>query len=863
METIFLQLLNRSVAASWLILAILFLRIVLRKAPKSLFCILWALVAIRLVFSISISSGFSLVPSAETISPTILYETTPTITSGIPAVNAALNPVISKSLTPVPGDSANPIQILLSIISRIWAAGALILFVYAVFSYHRLSRKVSTAVRLEDRIYQCDTISTPFVLGFFRPKIYLPFQLPQDILPFVIAHEKAHIVRRDHWIKPIGYFILCLYWFHPLVWVAYGLLCRDIELACDERVIRHYDSNTKKAYSLALLQCSSTHKAITACPLAFGEVGVKQRIRSVLNYRKPAFWIVILAVAACIVAALCFLTNPPGEESPDLSFLNYKNAISLCIDQPTIQAIYYPNNEEKDVSHISLGETSGSALAAFLAKDWSQRKMPSQHLPSAGSVEFIIRDDYRITFYQSKLAIVSRGEEQRCYKISESDYWEAVQLVKPIGLGNLNGQYVVEAILYSNPFFSSYPPGLDAVYEIGDNQFLVLSTDTKQVITQYSDVSWTWDPLSNEAFSQLFPPDTAYPNIEAYDGKSQRIATISETYRLLSIDGRLWLLIFQDDGFVRAVYQLTPASVPSDTAATSSAAAAPEPTEETNLSLESAVSQAIVSHSDGDVPANGLATQAHTILLTDYSASTGVITVYAIALYQEFLLENNKIQATVGSHMPVAITFDTAPTADDTAASYRLLEYWIPEDGANYQRSLQEKFPSSIYEQALDIQAYALPHMQACYQQAIIYSSIDTKSAIAGLIEEICSEPAAMSNPAAYLSAHPLEVQELTYYGDYTLDYCFSRFESGQEVGLEGHIMAYVCQLILNEQNIRLEYETGQDWYAAYLEYALQLQSSHGDTWMQVHTPAAWHLLEIHTGNRSDFFVTENSSAEE
>ena len=316
MEAVFIKLLNMSIAASWLILAVVLLRTILNKAPKSIRRILWALVGIRLVLPFSPESFLSLIPSAETVSPNILYAEIPTIHSGISVLNQTVNPIISESLAPNVVANVNPMQVVAYIASVVWIIGMIALMLYSVISYVRLRRRVADAVILRDNFWQSEKVASPFVLGLFRPRIYLPFGMDDESLAYVVAHEKAHIKHRDHWIKPIGFLLLTIYWFNPLIWLAYILLCRDIELACDERVVKQMSADDKKAYSKALLTCSVDRRSIAACPLAFGEVGVKQRIKNVLNYKKPAFWIIIAALASCVVVAVCFLTNPKTGEDP-------------------------------------------------------------------------------------------------------------------------------------------------------------------------------------------------------------------------------------------------------------------------------------------------------------------------------------------------------------------------------------------------------------------------------------------------------------------------------------------------------------------------------------------------------------------
>lgn len=314
MSEMFLKIINMSISASYIVLAVLLLRLLLKKAPKWITVVLWGIVAVRLVCPFSIESVLSLIPSSEVVSPNIMTDKTPTINTGIPIINSTLNPVISDSFTPNPGDSANPLQVLIPILTAIWIVGIVALLIYTVISYARVRRKIGTAVLYKDNIYQSENVVSPFVLGIIKPKIYLPFNMNEKDMEHVVAHEMSHIRRKDHLWKPLGFLLLTLHWFNPLMWLGYVLLCRDIELACDEKVIKELDHDARADYSQALLTCSVNRRMIAACPLAFGEVGVKDRVKSVLNYKKPAFWIIIAAIVACVAVAVCFLTNPPAKE---------------------------------------------------------------------------------------------------------------------------------------------------------------------------------------------------------------------------------------------------------------------------------------------------------------------------------------------------------------------------------------------------------------------------------------------------------------------------------------------------------------------------------------------------------------------
>ena len=314
MAAVFLKLLNLSISASWLVLAVLVLRLISKRTPKWVNVLLWGIVALRLMLPFSVESALSLIPSAETVSPAVVqFDPAPTITSGVNIIDNAVNPSLSEHFAAVPTASVNPLYVWTEIAGWVWLIGLGAMLLYALVSYLRLRRRVSVSLPIQDHIYLCDAISSPFILGVVKPHIYLPSGLDEVQRQNVLAHEQAHLARRDHWWKPLGFALLAVYWFNPVLWLAYALLCRDIELACDERVIRTMDESAVKTYSTVLLACSMPRKAVITCPLAFGEVGVKERVKNALHYKKPAFWVVAASVAVCVIVAVCFLTNPPTD----------------------------------------------------------------------------------------------------------------------------------------------------------------------------------------------------------------------------------------------------------------------------------------------------------------------------------------------------------------------------------------------------------------------------------------------------------------------------------------------------------------------------------------------------------------------
>ena len=311
MAAVFLKLVNLSISAGWLVLAVLVLRPALKKAPGWARVLLWGVVALRLMLPFSVESALSLIPSAETIRPEVVqFDPRPTIDSGVPVLNEAVNPVLSEAFAADPATSINPLHAWTAVAAVVWLLGVAGMLCYALVSWLRLRRRVRASICLRENVYLCDDVRSPFILGAVRPRIYLPSGLDAAQTEHVLAHERAHLARRDHWWKPLGFLLLSAYWFNPLLWLAYALLCRDIEMACDERAVRGMGAEELRAYCAVLLACSVPRHAGAACPLAFGEVGVKTRIRRMLQYKKPALWVTAAALVVCLAAAVCFLTDP-------------------------------------------------------------------------------------------------------------------------------------------------------------------------------------------------------------------------------------------------------------------------------------------------------------------------------------------------------------------------------------------------------------------------------------------------------------------------------------------------------------------------------------------------------------------------
>lgn len=391
MNELFLKIINMSITASWLVLAVIAVRLVFQKTPKWILCLFWGLVAVRLICPFSIESRLSLIPDTEQLLQDVAYsaETVKQARGDIlgaegyvilerhqpadrgdildsegnvvlerhqPADRGEIldsdgNVIVEKNVGAVSDPRAAQAQSWIHYLARIWLIGISVMLVYTLVSYFLLKRKVATAIPIGSGIKQSEFVDSSFVLGIIRPVIYLPFGMMERDMTYVVAHEQAHIRRKDHWWKPLGFLLLMIHWFNPLMWLAYVLLCRDIELACDEKVIEDLSNEQRADYTQSLVACSVNRRMIAACPLAFGEVGVKERVKSVMNYRKPAFWIILVSIVACIVAAVCFLTNPKHD-----SF-----TLRIVVPAGSQKAVVYADEEISPLGNYII-VTSGDGL---------------------------------------------------------------------------------------------------------------------------------------------------------------------------------------------------------------------------------------------------------------------------------------------------------------------------------------------------------------------------------------------------------------------------------------------------------------------------------------------------------------------
>ena len=900
MAAVFLKLLNMSIAASWLILAVTLFRVFLKNAPKWIRCILWGLVAVRLICPFSIESIFSLLPSAETIPRDIMYADNPTIHTGVMAVNSVVNPYLSESMAPQIGNSINPMQVVMNIGTVVWIAGMMGMLIYACISYRRIKKKADVSLPLKENIYLCDYIDMPFVLGIFCPRIYLPSALLEDDKAgFVIAHEKAHIRRRDHWWKPLGFLLLTIYWFNPVIWIAYILLCRDIELACDEYVIGSLKEKEKKTYSDALLACSIKSSGfhrnmISACPLAFGEVGVKDRVKAVLYYKRPAFWLVILGLLACVIAAICFLTDPKdnslnapepfghsyrveevvyddgrfsfgytADNAPryqftsDYGMLVYSDYLEGSEDEKWVQQ--FAEFEEVKLSplifddyykaeiDVSIGMIGPDTIRVNTKKAW----------------RIDIKDDENKVFYY--LILTDQGDVYLTYGYDVGDSYAAgeegslIRWVFKLARTDIFSCNAVSEDCDAYVEAAYYPNGFDWDYDqlpqgyINEKGVLVFTAD------------WDTDELVvSEDYYHRYNTENSggstFIERETYTLEKNEAGQFQLNVELRSVNGDMAVY------FVRApegVYVMK-IIFAEDTASLDIAVKQETPVVDPEDVLNQAIHDAILNQYKPEKP-DGLYHCVEFVLLEQEEicgvapVNSGkdnieLITVYGMALHESLGFSGATFHEVEYDYVPIKLQFQK-----ESEDEYILKDTWFPDKSVEswdiYQEAIWDAFSTYSEELATDaiyaIQdyIYLTSLRQKCYEQAVSFSEVDTDTVIEGLLEEVVVSPGTFASGVKdYIVANETAYKELIHYGKYTLWYCFGEFMEGGQTDLRGQIMASVCKDIMIGFGEAMLTDTeaahGQEWFDMFYEIARSMERQYSEEELKNDYPVSWLLVK-------------------
>ncbi len=694
------------------------------------------------------------------------------------------------------------------ILAGLWFAGTNLVF------YRRLrkARRSYDAAGCRLPVYVADRLASPCLFGLFRPAVYLTPKAAENEggARHVLAHELCHYRHGDHIWSILRGLCLALWWWNPLVWAAAVLSRADSELACDEAVLKRIGAENRFVYGRTLVDMIAVREGPSgimnaATMMVSGKRGIKERLNMIVRNPKtvvPALAAVLLAIAVCVGctftgARIASLSAEEALLELAASAYHTENEVSFRIPED------YEKPEEWNI-HI----------AGRLAYDdgFSQSIHHLEDINDAGA-----------------------WEPGRTYTIPLNDAYTELKLTAY--LPGKDGKALEETVdlLNTPPFTVSY--GL-IKYTDGEAQLSrsPLNGDGARlagdIVMDYMVKSSAWPGVDISALDECFQLRATYPDGTAIDYYAFLLD--GKAVMQMGKDGRYSRI---DDGLYEKLAELARNSIstiggadgPTDIAITKSV---------DRTDLDACITDAILSANADYYSGGDFAAEAHTELKTVRSG--GKVTFYAMALYMEFGYDaDGGFSDTGGSYMPVAITFEK-----NAAGEYGLIEYWMPRDGGD-AASIREKFPSDIHEDALDTRNYITAHVQSCYAKAIEYGRVDTGAIIKELVDTICSSPAQMSNPGAYIDAHPTEYRKMLYCGNYTLRYCFSLFEQGGQTGLDGHIMASACRDILGGEDISALADTGQDWYGAFKANAENLRRQNGDDYMEKNMPGSWFLLRM------------------
>ena len=554
MADIFLKIVNMSISANWIVLAVLLLRLLLKKAPKWITVLLWGIVAIRLICPFSIESVMSLIPSAETITKAP-DAPRPHFESGVTIIDNQVNDYLGghyyEGVTRPTGHFVD----ITTILAIVWIVGIVVLLAYTIISYLRVKNKIGTAVLLRENIYQSENVVSHFVLGIIKPKIYLPFNMNEQDMNHVIAHENAHIRRKDHWWKPFGFLVLTLHWFNPLMWLGYVLLCRDIELACDEKVVKEFNNEQKADYSQALLTCSVNRRIIAACPLAFGEVGVKDRVKSVLNYKKPAFWVIIVAIITSIAVAVCFLTNPKTKTWQSDNYTITCNVISAECDNVVYEYMYGTLNV--DYPYICVNWTNNTNDTLCFGDEFIIYKNDKELKPNNeigfDAILHVVKpgksksENYVLSSYDLEKGATYRLEKSFYLESNpEQKYTAFISFSVDTRFSFMGRQYAGEKIVYENGSFSSIIYTNDNIPQFKISEQLEFLYKTEEVL------NYEWKKidgiqkikLEKSNFDDLFTSEIWHDGITAKKIRKNNLNAFSS----FDLNGTMYYLLEQKNG---------------------------------------------------------------------------------------------------------------------------------------------------------------------------------------------------------------------------------------------------------------------------------------------------------------------------
>lgn len=901
MEAVFLKVLNMSVTAGYVILAVLVLRLLLGKAPKKYSYLLWSVVGFRLCCPVSFRSVFSLfnlkpfdMTAAQSGGGGLTYVpeniglmAQPRVTTGIPAINMAIESTLPAA---TPTASVNPMQVAVFIASLVWCLGMVALLFYALVSYLRLKGQMDTAVRLEGNVWQSERVRSPFILGFVKPKIYIPYGLDEATQRYVLTHERCHLKRLDHIVKPAAFLLLVLHWFNPLCWLAFSLMGKDMEMSCDEKVLDR-EENIRRAYSLSLLSFASNRRFPSPSPLAFGETGVKSRVKNVLSWKKPALWVTIIAVILSVAALAACAADPAEAQKPSDPFGHTYRVSEVAYDAPFYSFTYtaetapqYQFTSDHQMSRkgldeaaewfqvggltqVELTEENFDALfnengdggwwedidAAGLRKNnyaaWEFRREVNLALSSVPPESYYLLQQkdgtvYLVFWYRQPEYQNSRSHARWVFRLERTD-------LLTVTVSEFANETVLEPEWYSDytdvPSLGSETDGegtvtLTCTASVGNKGVLTFAMEgageTLTVQELYYEKVSEHDVVIDSTLVELKNNGDNTFTMEV--GRRSNIYAEEAIYYVDHDGGRYAFAIL----FPPAPGQHS-RPVESDQ---------PEP--EVDL-LDAAIRQAVLEkeldyydiHDRGEVKCAsyvllGLESGERVHPVTGKEST--FVTAYTLIFCASYDVSEQGLTDQSGNHIPTVLHFDVG---EDGA--YTLTGYEQPRDGSYYTKDVEKLFgalPRESVEATLDTQRYVVLQIQNCYDQAVRQSGLETDPVIEGLFEDIMAEPDVSSAPMDYLNADRLpvaEYRELIYYKNYTLDYIFDQFLRGGQTGLKGQLMRIVMDDLIGGESLKLAAANGQAYFDAWLENALSLEREHGLEGMKETAPAAYRMLKL------------------
>lgn len=880
------KILNMSLTASVIIVTVLILRVLLSRAPRIYSYMLWTVVLFRLLCPIAINTPLSVLdlfdtPIVETtdsvsqvayIPNNIVHTENPEVTLPVPVLDNAINNALPQGAEQLVAD---PLEAPVSIAIYIWLAGIVAMIGVSMISYVKLRKSLVGAVRVRGNIYVADYITTPFVLGIFRPHIYLLSSLSEQEQEYILKHEQYHIRRGDHIFKLLAYVALCIHWFNPLVWLAFLLFSKDMEMSCDEAVVKKLGEDVRADYSASLLNLATDNAIMFGMPLAFGEVDTKGRIKNLAAWKKPTFWVTIGAILICIVGIVICISNPKEENlyAPEPFGHSYRVVEIFFIDARYSSAITPETAPRYQFTSDYAMFVSGDVLDDKSTTEWVQQ------LGNFEEVEITV-ENFDNHFNMTGFTISNdtwskfRSEINKAWRINaDNSFYYFLQnqdgsVYLTYGYDIDNSTNILEEGSHIRFLFRLERTDILSCNAVSAdyNAYIEPAYYSSSYEGEYDDLYS--NPINNSG-KLIFTvdggtdTDILVVNEEYHKYTSEEVIVERETYELeCNPQGKFELEVSvrgdERDEAIYSIYvrgksgfyvmkidfQTSEGAVENDRSETPEVENIVDKTD----FLDTAILNAIVEHTASDYPDGAYHcasfVEFHSeelcgVPITDGNISKELIMVYGMAMEQSFSYSEGKLNQVGGSHMPVVITFEVA---DNT---YTVTDFWVPRDGSYYVSDIRDKFPDEIEEDALDTQKYVVAQIQECYSRAVQYYQVDTEAVIEELFEKMEASPATASNPADYIDAHSLEYRELTYYGQYSLNYIFHKFMEGEQNGLRGQLMRILLDDLAPEAKLRLYAETGQEYFDEWAKGAVQVLEQHDMDWIKENQPAMWIYLQM------------------